>query len=86
MGKEAKKKCGGKKGLMLAFGMTTLGTRVISALSLAAIALSFCSIKKESKVFTECVQEVRESGKSGADSVRFCNGGEVRHLCLLTSP
>ena len=73
--KKDKKNCGRKQGLMLAFGLTTLGTRCLSALSLVAIALSLCSIKKEAKVFTECVEEVRESGKSAANSVRFCNGG-----------
>ncbi|WP_320673559.1 hypothetical protein [Prochlorococcus sp. MIT 1341] len=73
--KKNKKNCGTKKGLMLAFGFTTLGARVISAVSLAAIALSFCSIKKESTVFNECVQEIRKSGQTPSAAVRFCNGG-----------
>ena len=72
--KKDKKNCASKKGVMFAFGLITLGTRVISALSIAAIAFSFCSITKEAKVFTECVEELIESGKSSADSVRFCNG------------
>ena len=80
MSKEDKKKkgknaCNSKKGVMLAFGLTTLGTRVISALSLAAIALSFCYIKKEAKSFNECVEEIRESGQTSSEAVRFCNGG-----------
>ncbi len=70
-----KKHCGGKKRAMLAYGLTQLGTSVISALSLAAIALSFCAITQESKVFTNCVKEVRESGKTTSTAVRFCNGG-----------
>ena len=73
--KKDKKSCGGKRSLMLAFGLSTLGTRVISAISLAAIALSLCYIKKEAKVFNECVEEIRESGKRASDAVRFCNGG-----------
>ncbi len=73
--KKGNKNCRSNKGIMLAFGLGTLGTRVLSALSLTAIALSFYSVKKEAKVFSECVAEVRESGKSSADSVRFCNGG-----------
>ncbi len=73
--KKDKKSCRRNKVLMLGFGLTTLGTRVISAVSLAAIALGFCSVKNEAKVFAECVQEVRESGKGAAYSVRFCNGG-----------
>ena len=70
-----KKHCGSKKGAMLAYGVIQLGTGVVSALSLAAIALSFCSVKKEAKVFTDCVEQVRDSGKSASASVRFCNGG-----------
>ena len=71
-----KKHCSSKKGAMLAYGVIQLGTNVISALSLAAIALGFCSVKQEAKVFTNCVEEVRESGKSTSASVRFCNGGK----------
>ncbi len=70
-----KKHCGSKKGAMLAYGIIQLGTSVVSALSLAAIAFSFCSVKHEAKVFTNCVEEVRESGKSASIAVRFCNGG-----------
>ena len=70
-----KKHCNSKKGAMLAYGVIQLGTGVVSALSLAAIAFNFCSVKQESKVFTDCVEEVRESGKSASTAVRFCNGG-----------
>ena len=70
-----KKHCGNKKGVMLAYGVIQIGTGIVSALSLAAIALSFCSLKQEAKVFTNCVEEVRESGKSASAAVRFCNGG-----------
>ena len=70
-----KKHCGSKKGAMLVYGIIQLGTGVVSALSLAAIALSFCSVKQEAKAFTDCVEEVRESGKSTSAAVRFCNGG-----------
>ncbi len=73
--KNEKKNCGNKKRAMLAYGVTQLGTSVVSALSLAAIALSFCSIKQEAKVFTNCVEEVRGSGKSTSTAVNFCNGG-----------
>ena len=73
--KKNRKHCGSKRGLMLAFGLTTLGTRVLSALSLVVIAISFCSIKKEAKVFNVCVEEVRDSGKTASAAVSFCNGG-----------
>ncbi len=70
-----KKHCGSGKRAMLTYGVIQLGTSVVSAASIAAIALSFCSVKKEAKVFNECVQEVKESGKSSSVAVRFCNGG-----------
>lgn len=73
--KKGSKKCRSKRGVMLAFGVTTLGTRVVTAVSLAAIALGFCSISKEAKVFNECIEEVRETSKNASDAVRFCNGG-----------
>ena len=50
--------CGGKKRFMLAYGAIQLGTSLVSALSLAVVAISFCSFKQESKLFNECVQEV----------------------------
>ena len=70
-----KNKCGGKSKAMLAYGMIQLGSSVISAIALAAIAFSFCSVKQESKVFNECVEEVKATGKSSSNAVRFCNGG-----------
>ena len=74
--KTDKKKCGGKGKAMFAYGIIQLGSSVVSALALTAIALSFCSLKQESKVFNECVEEIRATGKSSSDAVRFCNGGK----------
>ena len=74
--KTDKKKCGGKSKAMFAYGMIQLGSSVISAIALAAIALSFCSVKQESKVFNECVEEVKATGQSSSNAVRFCNGGK----------
>ena len=71
-----KNKCGGKSKAMLAYGMIQLGSSLISAIALAAIALSFCSLKQESKIFNKCVEEVKASGQSSSNAVRFCNGGE----------
>ena len=73
--KTDKKKCGGKSKAMLAYGLIQLSSSVISAVALAAIALSFCSVKKESKVFNECVEEIQATGKSSSNAVHFCNGG-----------
>ena len=74
--KTEKKKCGGKSKAMFAYGIIQLGSSVVSAVALAVIAISFCSVKQESKVFNECVEEVQATGKSSANSVRFCNGGK----------
>ena len=74
--KTDKKKCGGKGKAMFAYGIIQLGSSVVSAVALAAIALSFCSLKQESKLFNECVEEIQSTGKSSSDAVRFCNGGK----------
>ena len=74
--KADKKKCSGKSKAMFTYGIVQLGSNVVSAVALAAIALSFCSVKQESKVFNECVEEVQTTGKSSAEAVRFCNGGK----------
>tara|TARA_Y100001968_G_C19403172_1_gene742154 strand:+ start:537 stop:773 length:237 start_codon:yes stop_codon:yes gene_type:complete len=68
-------KCGEKRKAMLAYGIIQLGSSVISAIALGAIALSFCAIKQESKVFNKCVEEMEENGKSSSSAVRYCNGG-----------
>ena len=60
---------------MFTYGIMQIGSSVVSAVSLAAIAFSFCSVKQESKIFNECVEEVQATGKSSSDAVRFCNGG-----------
>ena len=73
--KTDKKKCSGKGKAMYAYGIIQLGSNVVSAVALAAIALSFCSVKEESKVFNKCVEDVQANGKSSSDAVRFCNGG-----------
>ena len=74
--KTGTKKCGGKSKAMFAYGIIQLGSSVVSALALTAIALSICSLKQESKVFNECVEEIQATGKSSSDAVRFCNGGK----------
>ena len=74
--KTNKKNCGGKSKAMFAYGIIQLGSNVVSAIALAAIAFSFCSVKQESKIFNECVEEVQATGKSSSSAVRFCNGGK----------
>ena len=70
-----KKKCTGKGKAMFAYGIIQLGSSVVSAVALAAIALSFCSLKRASTAFNACVEEVQATGTSSSNSVRFCNGG-----------
>ena len=73
----SKKECGGKKKAMLAYGVIQISATVVSAISLAAIALGLCSIKQESKAFSNCVDEVISEGKTNASAVRYCNGGAI---------
>ena len=73
--KKESKKCDGKKKIMFAYGFIQLGSSFVSAIALAAIAFSFCSVKKESKVFNRCVTEIIENGSTNAEAVRYCNGG-----------
>ncbi len=70
-----KKNCTGKGKAMFAYGIIQLSANVISAVALAAIALSLCSLKKEAKVFNDCVEEIQTSGKTSSNAVHFCNGG-----------
>ncbi len=64
-----------KNKVMLAYGVIQLGSKVVSAVALVAIALGFFSLKKESNFFNECVEEIKATGSPTADSVRFCTGG-----------
>ena len=71
----SKQICGGKKKAMLAYGVIQISATVVSAVSLAAIAFGFVAVNQESKVFNSCVEEVIGEGKTNAQAVRFCNGG-----------
>ena len=69
------KKCSRKKNIMFAYGFIQLGSSFVSAIALVAIAFGLCSIKKESKLFNDCVAEIKAEGSSKSDAVRYCNGG-----------
>ena len=74
--KKDSKNCGGKSKAMLAYGVIQLGSTVVSAVALAAIAFGFCSVKKEAKFYNECVDErVEKLGDMQSEAVRYCNGG-----------
>ena len=67
--------CGGKKKAMLAYGVIQISATVVSAISLAAIAVGLCAVKQESKLFNGCVETVVAEGRSNPEAVRYCNGG-----------
>jgi hypothetical protein len=67
--------CGGKKRAMLTYGVIQISATVVSALSLAAIAIGLCAVKQESKLFNGCVETVVAEGRSQSEAVRYCNGG-----------
>ena len=73
--KKGSKKCSGMKKIMFAYGFIQLGSSFVSAVALAAIAFGFCSVKKESKLFNECVSEIIEDGGTNPEAVKYCNGG-----------
>ena len=73
--KEETKKDFRKNKKMLVYGFILICSKVISAVGLVVIALGFCSLKKESNFFNECVEEMKATGSPTADSVRFCNCG-----------
>ena len=60
---------------MLPYGLIQISATVLSAISLAAIALGLWAVKQESKMFNGCVEEVISEGKTNAQAVRFGNGG-----------
>ena len=70
-----KKDCGGKKKAMLAYGVIQISASVVSAISLAAISLSLCALKQQSKAFNTCIDLSLEQGLDSAQAVRYCNGG-----------
>ena len=72
-----RKSCSGKQRAMLAYGVTQITATVVSAISLAAIAVGLCAVKQESKAFNGCVEEVMAAGRRNAEAVRYCNGGRL---------
>ena len=73
--RKTSKSCNGKSKAMMAYGIIQLGSTFVSTLALVAISFGFCSLKKESKFFNQCVEEIVSTGSGKADAVRFCNGG-----------
>jgi len=71
----SQKSCGGKKRAMLAYGVIQITATVVSAMSLASIAIGLCAVKQDSKLFSGCVATVMAEGRSQAEAVRYCNGG-----------
>ena len=74
-GNTSNQNCGGKKKAMLAYGVIQISATVVSAIALAAIALSLCLLKQQRNAFNECVAEVISQGENNSQAVRHCNGG-----------
>ena len=74
--KNEKESCSGKGKVMFTYGILQLGSSLISAISLALIALSLCSSKTESKNFNKCVEEKMEQSTAISTAVNYCNGGK----------
>ena len=74
-GNSSNQSCSGKKKAMLAYGVIQISATVVSAIALAAIALSRCPLKQQSKAFNDCVAEIISQGETNAQAVRHCNGG-----------
>jgi hypothetical protein len=72
---QSNQNCGSKKKAMLVYGLVQISATVVSAVSLAAIALSLCPLKQQSTAFNGCVTEMIAQGESNAQAVRHCNGG-----------
>ena len=67
--------CGGKKRVMIPYGLVQVSATAPSVVSLAAIAFGLCAVKQESRLFNGCVETVVVEGRSQAEAVRYCNGG-----------
>ena len=67
--------CGGKKKAMLAYGLIQISATVVSAIALAAIALSLCPLTQQSNAFIDCGAESLSQGEKNSQAVRHCNGG-----------
>ena len=77
MSKKTKKCSSNKNRKLIWYAFTTmgLGARVLTGLALVAISIKMNPIKYQASFFNDCVEEIRETGKSMATSVRICNGG-----------
>ena len=78
------KSCGGKKNAMLAYGIVQISATVISALSLAAIALGLCSIKQESKAARLLSSGTLPQTRPGVPSGTVADYTSYHHLGSLT--
>ena len=78
--KKEKNSCSGKGKAMFTYGILQLGSSLISAISLALIAFSLCSLKSESTNFNNCVKEKIEQSSTISDAVNYCNGGNWLNL------
>ena len=76
-GPSSQQDCSGKKNVMLAYGVIQMSATVLSAISLAAIALSLCSIKQRNNLFTGCVDEVIAGGAQSGSGSSLLKWGKI---------
>ena len=72
--KNKERKCEPKKNMII-YGSVQLTCSIISALSLATIALGLSAVKNEFNLLNDCVIEQSIDGKTISESLHFCNGG-----------
>ena len=70
--------CGGMKRAMLAYGLVQISATVVSAVSLAAIAVGLCAVKQESRLFNGCVETVVAEGRSQAELFATATAAEIQ--------
>ena len=78
--------CGGKKRAMLAYGLVQISATVVSAVSLAAIAVGLCAVKQESRLFNGCVETVVAEGRSQAEACLLYTSPSPRDLSTSRMP
>ena len=60
---------GGKKKAMLPYRLIQISATVVSAIALAAIALSLCPLKQESREFNDYVSEIICQGETNSQAI-----------------
>ncbi len=60
---------------MLAYKFIKISAIVAAAIAAACVARDLCEVRHESEAFNSCLAEIVAVGKTTAQAVHFCNGG-----------